>query len=247
MSRSHFAELTVDIDNLDGADGEVEDVQYIITNALRSRGYKGYTSVKRYAAYGEPTPDTTEPTPDATEATPAETDTTTLLASPGWQTLRAIVDHLDTVNADNPAETDQRLLKLTEEIGEVAQARIGMTGQNPRKGITHGPDDVAAELCDVIITAAVALHSFTLDPAAALAAKLAKAASRFNIDLPSPEPIPACWEGSVVHPNPDNPDDAETLVCCTATDGTSRPIGLFLNDEMREALGLSLVDPHPEN
>jgi hypothetical protein len=30
-----------------------------------------------------------------------------------------------------------RMLKLQEEVGEVAQAVIGVTGQNPRKGTTH--------------------------------------------------------------------------------------------------------------
>jgi NTP pyrophosphatase (non-canonical NTP hydrolase) len=59
-----------------------------------------------------------------------------------------------------------RLLKLSEEVGEVMQAYIGMTGQNPRKGVTHSRDDVAAELCDVILTAMTALHSFAEDPEA---------------------------------------------------------------------------------
>lgn len=57
-----------------------------------------------------------------------------------------------------------RLLKVTEEAGEAAQAYIGFTGQNPRKGITHDRGDVADELCDVIVTAMVALHSFTEMP-----------------------------------------------------------------------------------
>jgi hypothetical protein len=42
-----------------------------------------------------------------------------------------------------------RLLKLSEEVGETAQAVIGATGQNPRKGTTHTWQDVEAELCDV--------------------------------------------------------------------------------------------------
>lgn len=37
-----------------------------------------------------------------------------------------------------------RVLKLSEEVGEVAQAVIGTTGQNPRKGTTHSWDDVGA-------------------------------------------------------------------------------------------------------
>ncbi|WP_199314687.1 MazG-like family protein [Streptomyces cadmiisoli] len=56
-----------------------------------------------------------------------------------------------------------RMLKLTEEVGEVAQAVIGATGQNPRKGTTHTWDDVQSELCDVVITALVALRTLTPD------------------------------------------------------------------------------------
>lgn len=54
-----------------------------------------------------------------------------------------------------------RMLKLSEEVGEVAQAVIGATGQNPRKGTTHTWQDVEAELCDVVITALVALRTLT--------------------------------------------------------------------------------------
>ncbi|MEU3344452.1 MazG-like family protein [Streptomyces sp. NPDC006700] len=53
------------------------------------------------------------------------------------------------------------VLKLSEEVGEVAQAVIGATGQNPRKGTTHTWDDVEAELCDVVISALVALRALT--------------------------------------------------------------------------------------
>lgn len=38
-----------------------------------------------------------------------------------------------------------RVLKLSEEVGEVAQAVIGATGQNPRKGVTHTWEDVEGE------------------------------------------------------------------------------------------------------
>ncbi|MER6677918.1 MazG-like family protein [Streptomyces sp. NPDC000983] len=57
-----------------------------------------------------------------------------------------------------------RVLKLSEEVGEVAQAVIGATGRNPRKGTTHTWDDVQAELCDVAITALVALRTLTPQP-----------------------------------------------------------------------------------
>lgn len=56
-----------------------------------------------------------------------------------------------------------RMLKLSEEVGEVAEAVIGATGQNPRKGVTHSWEDVQGELCDVVITALVALRTLTPD------------------------------------------------------------------------------------
>lgn len=62
---------------------------------------------------------------------------------------------------DVPAE--MRLLKLTEEVGEVADAFIGMYGLNGRKGVCRTRDDLLAELADVIITAAVAMSGVTGD------------------------------------------------------------------------------------
>ncbi|WP_316760065.1 MazG-like family protein [Streptomyces herbicida] len=56
-----------------------------------------------------------------------------------------------------------RMLKLSEEVGEVAEAVIGATGQNPRKGVTHTWEEVQGELCDVVITALVALRTLTPD------------------------------------------------------------------------------------
>ncbi|MGW9245794.1 MazG-like family protein [Streptomyces badius] len=95
-----------------------------------------------------------------------------------WTTIRNLVAWLDEQNGRSQQEITLRLLKLTEEAGEVAQAWIGTTGQNPRKGITHTAGDVADELCDVIVTASVALASIVPDPAAHLDAKLARIAAR---------------------------------------------------------------------
>ncbi|WP_235980447.1 MazG-like family protein [Streptomyces albidus (ex Kaewkla and Franco 2022)] len=103
-----------------------------------------------------------------------------------WATIRRLVEWLDTANGVGEQETAMRLMKLAEESGEVMQAYIGTRGQNPRKGHTHTSSDVAAELCDVILTAAVALHRFTDDPAAALDEKIRQVALR---SLP-PEPLP---------------------------------------------------------
>jgi NTP pyrophosphatase (non-canonical NTP hydrolase) len=68
------------------------------------------------------------------------------------------VGQLYAYHGDVPAEV--RLLKLTEEVGEVADAFIGMHGLNGRKGICRTRDDLLDELADVIITAAVAMSGF---------------------------------------------------------------------------------------
>ncbi|MEU0060256.1 MazG-like family protein [Streptomyces sp. NPDC006334] len=80
-----------------------------------------------------------------------------------WTTVDALHTWLE---SDRPAGRDHetlllRILKLSEEVGETAQAVIGATGQNPRKGTTHTWEHVQAELCDVAITALVALRTLT--------------------------------------------------------------------------------------
>lgn len=57
-----------------------------------------------------------------------------------------------------------RLMKLSEEVGEVMEAYIGLVGANKRKGYSHDGLDVADELCDVVITAMVSLHDWVVDP-----------------------------------------------------------------------------------
>ncbi|MFI9804992.1 MazG-like family protein [Streptomyces sp. NPDC052301] len=71
-----------------------------------------------------------------------------------------------------------RVLKLSEEVGEVAEAIIGATGQNPRKGITHTWEDVQAELCDVVITALVALRTLTPEAREVFERQLRRVADR---------------------------------------------------------------------
>ncbi|MGW1377669.1 MazG-like family protein [Streptomyces sp. NPDC002446] len=79
-----------------------------------------------------------------------------------WDAVDALVHWLDGESALPPEqERLLRILKLSEEAGEVAQAVIGATGQNPRKGRSHTWDDVHSELCDVILTAMVALRTLT--------------------------------------------------------------------------------------
>ncbi|MBO0884303.1 MAG: MazG-like family protein [Mycobacterium sp.] len=72
-----------------------------------------------------------------------------------WDYISRIHDH----HCKLTVET--RILKLTEEVGEAAEAYIGMHGLNSRKGICKTRDDLLAELADVIITAAVAMAGVT--------------------------------------------------------------------------------------
>ena len=104
-----------------------------------------------------------------------------------WGTVGKLVGWLDE-SSSLPADTEKllRIMKLTEEAGEVTQAVIGTLGQNPRKGITHTWDDVRDELCDVILTAMVALATFTPDPQAAFDAHLTRVAKRSLCNSPSP-------------------------------------------------------------
>ncbi|MFF4559740.1 MazG-like family protein [Streptomyces sp. NPDC001435] len=67
-----------------------------------------------------------------------------------WPTVDELWPRLEVTRAHAGRERLLlRILKLSEEVGEVAEAVIWATGQNPRKGVTHGWEDVQAELCDV--------------------------------------------------------------------------------------------------
>ncbi|MEU3457109.1 MazG-like family protein [Micromonospora sp. NPDC006766] len=90
-----------------------------------------------------------------------------------------VTARLDAINGRSREETALRIMKVTEEAGEVAAAWIGTLGQNPRKGITHTTDDVANELADVVLAALVAIATLDRDPAEVVAACVGKVANRF--------------------------------------------------------------------
>jgi hypothetical protein len=123
-----------------------------------------------------------------------------------WPVTGRIVTALNTANGIGEHEAAMRLMKVVEEAGEASAAYIGMTGQNPRKGVTHTRADVADELCDVIIAATVALHTFTTAPPAVLDAKLHAVACR--LDTTTPEPT-ADSEPAGGEPAPDWPTASE--------------------------------------
>jgi NTP pyrophosphatase (non-canonical NTP hydrolase) len=70
-----------------------------------------------------------------------------------WDRVKLLHDY----HGDVPVEV--RILKLTEEVGEAAEAFIGVHGLNARKGVCHSREDLLDELADVIITAAVAMSA----------------------------------------------------------------------------------------
>ena len=86
-----------------------------------------------------------------------------------WPAVAAAREWLDRSNGTLPLELTCRILKVTEEAGEAAQAWIGALGQNPRKGVTHTHEQVAAELADVAFAALVAIASLGADPHRTLA------------------------------------------------------------------------------
>ncbi|MDI6102328.1 MazG-like family protein [Actinoplanes sp. NEAU-A12] len=92
-----------------------------------------------------------------------------------WDAARRWKEFLDDRNGTDPLELTCRIMKITEEAGEAAQAWIGLLGQNPRKGVTHTTDDVVGELADVVFTAMVAISSLGADPRKAIHDVVAKA------------------------------------------------------------------------
>lgn len=79
--------------------------------------------------------------------------------------LMELSQWIDEHNADkdSEAQTWGRLSKVAEECGEVINAWIGVTNQNPRKGVYATRDDVVKELLDVALTALCAVVHLTND------------------------------------------------------------------------------------
>lgn len=96
-----------------------------------------------------------------------------------WDTVEQLVDWLDAESTVSPEVARLlRVLKISEEAGEVAEAIHGVIGSNPRKGNSHTWDDVQSELCDVILTGMVALKTITPDAARVFGERLAYVAAR---------------------------------------------------------------------
>jgi hypothetical protein len=78
-----------------------------------------------------------------------------------WDHVARTVAWLDAANGRGPHETAMRVMKIAEETGEAVTAYIGLIGANPRKGVSADPEDLAGELCDVVLAALVALATVT--------------------------------------------------------------------------------------
>ena len=96
-------------------------------------------------------------------------------------------------------------MKIAEETGEAVAAYIGLTGANPRKGVTATPDDLAGELCDVVLAALIALATVTGGTPQAesrLAATWPPARSGCGPCAPPPSHHPAARRPGRPTPNP---------------------------------------------
>lgn len=97
-----------------------------------------------------------------------------------FELVERFANMLDEYNGTSDAELSMRVMKVTEEAGEVAQAWIGVHGANPRKGYSHTLDDVATELADVVLAALVAMESLGFRPEKTLATRVVELNERLN-------------------------------------------------------------------
>lgn len=104
-----------------------------------------------------------------------------------WDAVALSKGWLDEHNGCGDHEVTLRILKVMEEAGEVAAARIGSLGQNPRKRVSHTDADTASELADVMITAAVAIESLGLSARQVLDATCRKVLARIGQATVSPD------------------------------------------------------------
>ncbi|MET9349975.1 MazG-like family protein [Streptomyces termitum] len=95
--------------------------------------------------------------------------------------LAALFTSLDSERGMTPEQQwTLQVLKLTEEVGESAQAVVGAWGTNPRKGHSHTWRHVQEEVADTAITSLVTLHRMLGDEAPAfLADVLARKSAKF--------------------------------------------------------------------
>ncbi|MFF5973420.1 MazG-like family protein [Streptomyces sp. NPDC012769] len=130
--------------------------------------------------------------------------------SDAWTTidhLARLFSRLDTERGLAAEEQwSLQVLKMSEEVGEAAQAVIGARATNPRKGRSHDWEDVHAEVADAAITSLVSLARMRPDDAPAFFARLlgqkaaaflpAKASDHVPASPVAPASMPSCSSDS---------------------------------------------------
>ncbi|MFG3037178.1 methyltransferase domain-containing protein [Streptomyces sp. NPDC048330] len=101
-----------------------------------------------------------------------------------WETIGRLAELFTRLDTARGISAEQQwtlqVLKLTEEVGESAQAVIGTWATNPRKGRSHSWQHVQEEVGDTAITGLVSLHRMLGDEAPAFfEALLAQKAAKF--------------------------------------------------------------------
>lgn len=85
-----------------------------------------------------------------------------------WDTVRMLANYFIALRGSKEHAALASIDQLVSEVGEVFDAKIGITGANPRKGVTHFKEDMAWELGDVAGTALILMCYFSDDPEATL-------------------------------------------------------------------------------
>lgn len=101
-----------------------------------------------------------------------------MIVSEGW--LKLIEDLEQHYTRYGNGNLANQIIKVQEELGEVAEAYVGWAGTNPRKGTTHSRWDIGMELADVILTAALAIRYADLDINQVLRAQQDKTQERLD-------------------------------------------------------------------
>ena len=107
------------------------------------------------------------------------------MAPENWKTTHGIWNSIAKFQDDrygNATGRVLRLLKLSEEIGEATEAYLGAMGANERKGNSHSREEIAKELCDVIITAMVAMEDYVVFPETFFAEHIERVRERVQRD-----------------------------------------------------------------
>ena len=96
--------------------------------------------------------------------------------------LTEIIDLIDPLLQDAPFQHRERMLsrtvKLNEEVGELCEAVLAESNQQPRKGKTF---DLEGEIADVIITTLLIAKQKEINVNEALITKIEKIKKRFTL------------------------------------------------------------------